>query len=121
MDGFIEIPVPADIENDDPESLRDYFQHQLENSAGGVSDVLDLTCDHSNRGAILERVRIMRVAINGPVIELEYLVELSKFQACKDVMDNYRFTRSVTGQKVADVWRFRKFSRVPERSTHDEL
>lgn len=121
MDGFIEIPVPADIKNHDAESLRDYFQHQLENSAGGVSDLLDLTCDHANRGAILERVKITRVAMNGPVIELEYLVELSKFQACKDVLDDYSFSRSITGQKIADVWRFRKFSPAPARSTHDEL
>ena len=121
MDGFIEIPVPADIAGHDTESLRDYFQHQLEHIAGGVSDALDLTCDHANRGAILERVKITRVAISGQFIKLEYLVELSKFQACKDVLEDHSFSRSVTGQKVGDNWRFRKFSPVPERSTHDEL
>lgn len=64
---------------------------------------------------------ITRVAINGQFIELEYLVELSKFHACKDVLEDHSFSRSVTGQKVGDNWRFRKFSPVPERSTHDEL
>ena len=121
MDGFVEIPVPADIENHDAESLLNYFQDQLEKIEGGVSEALDLTCDHADRRAVLERVRITRVLITDDSIELAYFVELSKFEACKGVLDDYTFSRKVMGQQVAGVWRFGKQLPVPERSTHDEL
>ena len=121
MNGFIEIPVPDDTENHDEESLLSYFQDQLEKIEGGVSEALDLTCDHADRRAVLERVRITRVSIAGDSIELAYLVELSKFEACKGVLDDYTFSRKVTGQQVAGVWRFGKQLPAPERSTHDEL
>ncbi len=121
MDGFIEIPVPDDIENHNEESLLSYFQDQLEGIGGGVSEALDLTCDHADRRAILERVRMTRVSITGDSIELVYLVELSKFEACKGVLDGYTFSRSVTGQHMAGIWRFEKQIHAPDRSTHDEL
>ena len=121
VDGFIEIPVPDDIENHVEESLLSYFQNQLEKIEGGVSEALDLTCDHADRRAVLEHVRITRVSINGDSIELEYLVELSKFEACKGVLDDYTFSRTVTGQQVAGIWRFEKQIPLPERSTQDEL
>lgn len=121
MDGFIEIAVPDDIEKHDAESLLSYFQDQFEDTGGRASKALDLTCDHADRRAVLERVRITRVSITDHSIELAYLVELSKFEACKGVLDDYIFSRKVTGQQVAGVWRFSKQIPVPERSTHDEL
>ena len=121
MDGFIEIPVPDDIENHDEESLRCYFQDQLEGIEGGVSEALDLACDHADRRAVLERVRITRVSITGHSIELAYLVELSKFEACRGVLDDYTFSRTVGGQQVAGVWRFEKQIPASQRSTHEEL
>lgn len=121
MDGFVEIPVPDAIENHDDESLLRYFQDQLEGIGGGVSEALDLTCDHADRRAVLERVRMTHVSITGDSIELAYLVELSKFEACKGVLDGYAFSRSVTGQHMGGVWRFEKQIPVPQRSTHDEL
>lgn len=121
MDGFIEIPVPDGTRNHDEEFLLSYFQEQFESIGGGLSEALDLTCDHADRRAVLERVRITRVSITGHTIELEYLVELSKFEACKGVLDDYTFARAVRGEQVAGVWRFGKQIPVPERSTHDEL
>ena len=121
MDAFIEIPVPEDYENQNEKSLLAYFQDQLEKTQGGVSDALDLTCDHTDRRAVLERVKITRVSITGHSIELAYLVQLSKFEACKGVLDDYTFSRKVTGQQVAGVWRFEKQIPAPVRSTHDEL
>ncbi|MCX7388775.1 MAG: hypothetical protein DWI22_15455 [Planctomycetota bacterium] len=121
MDGVIEIPVPDDIENHDEKSLIRYFQDQLENIGGRVSEALDLTCDQADRQAILERVRMTRVSIAGDSIELAYLVEISKFEACKGVLDDYTFSRKIMGQQVAGVWRFEKQIPAPERSTHDEL
>ena len=121
MDGFIEIPVPDDTENHDEESLLSYFQDQFAKIEGRVSEALDLTCDHADRRAVLERVRITRVSIAGDSIELAYLVELSKFEACRGVLDDYTFSRNVRGQKVADAWRFEKQIPAPQRSTHDEL
>ena len=88
MDDFIEIPVPDDIENHDEESLLRYFQDQLEDIGGCVSEALDLECDHAERRAVLERVRITRVSITGHSIALAYLVELSKFEACRGVLDD---------------------------------
>jgi len=121
MDGFIEIPVPDDIDNLNEESLLSYFQDQLENIEARVSEALDLTCDHADRRAVLERVRMTGVSISGDSIELAYLVELSKFEACKGVLDDYTFSRKVTGRQVAGVWRFEKQIPAPVRSTHDEL
>ena len=121
MGGFIEIPVPNDIENTDEESLLRYFQNQLEHRDGVISEALDLTTDHADRRALLESVRITRVSITGPSIELAYLVELSKFEACKGVLDDYTFSRKVTGKQLAGVWRFQKQIPAPVRSTHDEL
>ena len=62
-----------------------------------------------------------RVSIAGDSIELAYLVEISKFEACKGVLDDYTFSRKIMGQQVAGVWRFEKQIPAPERSTHDEL
>ena len=121
MDAFIEIPVPEGYENHDQQSLLGYFQDQLEKIKGGVSEALDLTCDHADRRAVLERVSMSRVSITGDSIELAYLVELSKFEACKGVLDDYTFSRTVRGQRAGGVWRFEKQIPLPERSTHDEL
>ena len=121
MDSFIEIPVPKDIENHDENSLLRYFQDQLEGIGGGISEALDLTTDHADRRALLKSVRITRVSITGPLIELAYLVELSKFEACKGVLDDYTFSRKVTGHQAASVWRFEKQIPATVRSTHDEL
>jgi hypothetical protein len=121
MGGFVEIPVPHQIDNHDENSLLGYFHDQLEGVGGGISEALDLTTDHADRRAILERVRITRVSITGDSIELAYLVELSKFEACKGVLDDYSYSRKVTGQQVAGVWRFEKQIPAPERSPHDEL
>jgi|GEM_PF-3478086 len=121
MGGFIEIPVPDEIDNLNEESLLSYFQDQLEGIGGGVSEALDLACDHADRRAVIERVRMTRVSITGHSIELAYLVELSKFEACRGVLDDYTFSRTVRGQQAAGVWRFEKQIPVPQRSTHDEL
>lgn len=121
MDGVIEIPVPDDIENHDEKSLIRYFQDQLENIEGRVSEALDLTCDQADRQAVLERVRMTRVSIAGDSIELAYLVEISKFEACKGVQDHSIFSRTVIGQQLAGVWTFPKQRPLPERSPHDEL
>ena len=121
MGGFIEIPVPNDLENTDEETLLRYFQNQLEHRDGGIFEALDLTTDHADRLAIFESVKIIRVSITGHSIELAYFVELSKFEACKGVLDDYTFSRKVTGKQVAGVWRFEKQIPAPVRSTHDEL
>ena len=97
MDGSIEIPVPDAIENHDEESLRRFFQDQLEDIEGCVSEAVDLACDHAERRAVLERVRITRVSITGHSIELAYLVELSKFEACRGVLDDYTLSRDSQG------------------------
>ena len=121
MDEFVVIPIPDDIGKQDVESLRRYFQDQILNTGDGFSEALDLACDQRNSIAVLQNVTINRVSIAADSIEIGYQVELTEFQACQDLTSDYSFARSITGKKLGDGWRFRKYVPVPQRSTCDEL
>lgn len=121
MDDFVEVPIPCDIENYDEDSLRRYFQYELENIGDGFSEALDLACDQPNSTAVLDSVTINHVSIASDSIEIDYCVELSEYQACKDLNGYHSFERTVAGKQFGDNWRFKKYIYVSERSTHDEL
>jgi hypothetical protein len=121
MAGFVEIPIPAGMERHEQESLRSYFQDRAQDTRSGFTQALDLTCDQKNAHAILENITINHVSVTGDSIEIGYHVELSEFQACKLLINDYSFKRTVTGYEFGNVWRFEKYVPVPERSPCDEL
>ena len=121
MTGFAVIPIPAGRERHEQELLRCYLQGQMDANRSGFTEALDLACDQKNSHAILQKVTIKRVSVTGDSIEIHYHVELSEFQACKDVMNDYSFMRTVIGKEFGNVWRFEKYVPTAQRSTCDEL
>lgn len=122
MNEFIEVAIPA--LNDDgnrEDELRRYFQAILQDQTCGFAEAFDLGCDHRKSNAILERVTIDRVSVDGHQITIEYQVELSAFNACNLLTDHYSFRRSVVGSQNMNAWRFSKYMPPPERSSVDEL
>lgn len=118
---MFKIAIPESIAIGDQQSLRHYFQMQLNDIGSGFSETLDLSCDQKTTHAIVETVTINQVQVDGDLIRIEYHVALSEFQACQDLMTHYRYTRTVVGSGSGRVWRFDKFVAVPARSTWDEL
>ena len=118
---MFEIVIPESIDIGDPQSLLHYFQQQLNDTGSRLSEALDLSCDQKTTHAIVENVTINHVGVVGDLIQMEYHVELSEFQACQDLMTSYRYTRTVVGTGSGSVWRFNPFVALQERSTCDEL
>ena len=121
MDDFVEVSIPENIEHQNEEFLRRYFQERLEEIGHGFSEALDLACDQRTSHAILDCVTINRVLVLGDSMKIGYRVELSEFQACKDVIACHSFDRTVIGKRFGHDWRFKKHVLIPERSTNDEL
>ena len=122
MNESIEVTIPAATAHSNREDeLRLYFQAILQNLSGSFAKALDLGCDHRKSNAMLERVTIDRVSIDGNQIVIGYHVELSAFNACNLQTDNYSFRRFVVGSQDGNVWRFSKYMPPPERSSGDEL
>jgi hypothetical protein len=123
MSGFVEIPAPENFQNYAEHFRLSYFQKTLGsvNNLGELASALDLGCDPPNTRAILDSVMIEHVSIDADEIRIEYTVELSEFQACKDINGHYTFLRTITGVRSGNAWRFRKHITLEERSTHDEL
>lgn len=122
MQESIEISIPAINDHSNCEDeLRRYFQSMLEDQTCRFPEAFDLGCDHRKSNAILERVSIDRVSVDGNRIAIDYHVELSAFNACNLHTDNYSFRRSVAGSLDGKVWRFSKNVPLPERSSVDEF
>ena len=123
MDEFITRPVPEEDDELDQESLLAYFSDLLgtADGLGELADALDLGCDPPNSRASLDVVKIMQVSVRGDSIAIEYFVERSEYQACKDVNGTYSYDRQLTGMQIADEWQFKKHVYPESRSTHDEL
>ena len=122
MNDSIDVAIPAATDHSDSaEDLRLYFQAMLQDVSGDFSKALDFGCDHRKSNAILERVTIKRVLVDGNRIVIDYYVELSVFKACILQTDSYSFHRTVSGVRVENFWRFIKYIPQPERSSADEL
>jgi len=122
MHDSIEVAIPATADHNNLEDeLRLYFQAMLQDLTAGFAEALDPGCDHRKSNAILERLIIDRVSIDGHQIAIHYHAELSAFNACNLQTDNYSFRRSVVGSQDGNVWRFNKYMPPPERSSFDEF
>lgn len=121
MHDFIDITVPAIGDHSNGDELRRHFQAMLQDQTCHFAEAFDLGCDHRKSNAILERVTIDHVSVDGQQITIEYQVELSAFNACNLHTDHYSFRRSVVGLKDGHVWRFSKHMPLPERSSVDEF
>lgn len=123
MDEFISIAFPEEYDELDQESLLSYFRDCLgtPEDLGELADALDLCCDLPNSRTSLNQVKIMEVIVLGDSIAIEYFVELSEYQACKDVNGVYPFHRTLVGEQIAFGWRFKKHIYSETRSTQDEL
>lgn len=122
MHDFIEVAIPAAADQGNCEDmLRLHFDAMLQDLTGSLSEALDLGCDHRKSNAILERVTIQCVSVDGNRIVIDYQVELSAFNACNLHIDNYSFRRSLVGSQDGNVWRFSKYMPQPERSSFDEF
>ena len=117
----LKIAIPADTDLHDQLSLRNYFQNLLDDDECQFSAALDLAGDQKTTHAIVENVTISNIGVVGELIHIDYHVELSEFQACQDLMNRYRYTRTIVGTRSGHHWYFDEFVPLPERSTCDEL
>lgn len=117
----LKIAIPAEIDIHDHLSLRNYFQNLLQDDQCRFSAALDLACDQEISRAKLDKVTIGHVCVVDKLIHIDYHVELSEFQACQDLMNRYRYTRTIVGTRSGRQLCFDKFVPFPERSTCDEL
>lgn len=122
MNDSIDVTIPVGTDHGNcADELRLYFQAMLQDLTGNFAKALDLGCDQRKSNAILERVTIERVSVDGNRIVIDYHVELSVFNACNLHTDHYSFRRSVVGSRNGNVWRFGKYQPQPERTSLDEL
>ena len=120
MNDSIEVAILTTDQDNCEDALRLYLQAMLQDQTCRFAEAFDLGSDHRKSNAILERVTIDRVSVDGNQVTIEYQVELSAFNACNLLTDHYSFRRFVVGSRDGNVWKFSKYM-PPERSSVDEF
>jgi len=119
MEEYVEIPIPEDFE-ESKEDLCLYFQNECDEESNFIC-ALDLECEPQNSRAVLDKVIVTSVEQFKDQITIEYSIELSQYQPCKDVQGTWDFDRILIGVRIGNVWKFKIHVSTEERSTYEEF